>query len=53
MEKTRITLPDGRYLIYYRFDDEEPGFESSSLRGQSGSDSLEDSKAQRDLEADE
>jgi len=20
MEKTRITLPDGRYLIYYRFE---------------------------------
>ncbi len=23
MEKRRITLPDGRYLIYYRFDDEK------------------------------
>ena len=22
MEKERITLPDGRYLIYYTFDDD-------------------------------
>ncbi len=23
MKKERITLPDGRYLIFYRFDEEE------------------------------
>jgi hypothetical protein len=24
MIKEKITLPDGRYLIYYRFEDEKP-----------------------------
>jgi hypothetical protein len=26
--KKRITLPDGRYLIYYRFEEEESSQES-------------------------